>query len=303
MSARSTAAVVGVLGLLAALGPTPSTAASSERLGSKARAITVVAAGDIACPPGASSAARQCQQSATAELTRRISPDAVLALGDLQYDEGSLRDFRRSYDDAWGSLKPITYPVPGNHEYRTPGAAGYYRYFDGRQPGAPGYYTTTLGAWRVYALNSNCDQIDCGKEGHWLRSQLRAHPSRCSLLTMHHPRYSSGSEHGSDPHMRQFFATADNHGVELVLAGHDHDYERFRRMDADGNVREHGVMEVVSGLGGKSIYKLGQRVPGSAYSEDDHFGVLKLRLAPGAYRWAFKTVDGSTLDRGHRSCL
>src|SRR4051794_39743632 len=112
MSFRFLAAAVGVLGLMAVLGTTPSTAASSERAAGAGRAITVVAVGDIACPPGAARTDRQCQQSATAQLTRRISPDAVLALGDLQYDEGSLRDFRRSYDESWGPLKPITHPVP-----------------------------------------------------------------------------------------------------------------------------------------------------------------------------------------------
>jgi 3',5'-cyclic AMP phosphodiesterase CpdA len=274
----------------------------TPRTTARDRAFTVVAVGDIACPPGMTRTSRQCHQADTAALTEKIGPDAVLALGDMQYESGALSDFRHSYAESWGALKSITYPVPGNHEYRTAGAAGYYHYFRHRQPGAPGYYTTTLGSWRLYALNSNCDLISCGREARWLRRKLDKHPSRCALLTMHHPRYSSGSEHGSDPLDRRFFRIADRRGVEVALAGHDHDYERFRRMDADGHVTKDGIMQFVSGLGGRSIYPFGRRVPGSAYQFNHQFGVLKLRLERTSYHWAFKTVGGTTLDEGHRAC-
>ncbi len=263
--------------------------------------VTVVAVGDIACLPGQARTTTRCRQADTAALTRRLDPDAVLALGDLQYEDGRLSDFRQSYDDSWGRLKRRTHPLPGNHEYNTRGAAGYYRYFARRQPGAPGYYLRTLGAWKVYLLNSNCSKIDCRREHRWLRRALDANPGQCSLFALHHPRYSSG-EHGSQAGMRRFFAIADNHGVEMILSGHDHHYERFARMDADGQLRKRGVIQFVSGAGGKSHYSVTGRARGSRFVDDDTYGVLRLTLAPRSYGWAYTTVAGATPDTGSRSC-
>jgi acid phosphatase type 7 len=264
--------------------------------------VVVVAVGDIACPPGQRRTATSCRQGRTARLTSDLEPDAVLALGDLQYDSGSLAAFRRSYDKTWGDLRGITYPVPGNHEYRTPGARGYYRYFRARQPGAPGYYAVDLGDWRVYALNSNCSEIRCGREYRWLREDLAANPRDCSMFTLHHPRWSSGLEHGSDPGMQRFFALAYRHDVDLVLAGHDHDYERFKRMNPLGEPDPHGVLSIVSGAGGRSLYDFGDIEDGSAYRQSDAFGVLRLVLRPHRFRFSFREVDGTVADPGKRSC-
>jgi 3',5'-cyclic AMP phosphodiesterase CpdA len=199
-------------------------------------------------------------------------------------------------------LKSITYPVPGNHEYKTRGASGYFRYFHDQQPGSPGYYTRTIGAWQIFALNSNCDNISCHREYRWLRRNIAENPSTCSLFMMHHPRFSSGGEHGSSTAMRRFFSIADRHGVELILAGHDHDYERFTKMNADGEPRRNGVIQIVSGAGGKSLYRLGPRVDGSVYAEDSRYGVLKLSLASSSFSWAYKTLGGGTPDSGSRGC-
>lgn len=263
--------------------------------------VVVVAVGDIACSPRDPVTRSACRQQDTADLTRRIAPDAVLALGDLQYPEGTLRAFRRGYGRSWGDLKPITFPVPGNHEYKVPGAAGYYRYLRSRQPGPPGYYATDLGAWRIYALNSNCDRVDCRAERDWLVSDLRKNPHRCSLFTTHHPRYSSG-EHGDIAGMQGFFRIAVRHRVDLVLSGHDHHYERFRRMNAAGRPAPRGVMQVVSGAGGRSHYPAGPPTRGSAFIDDKAYGVLRLVLRQDRFRFAFKTVDGRTPDSGGRRC-
>ena len=261
--------------------------------------VKVVAVGDIACRPGDPVTPTTCQQAATARLAQQVNPRWVIALGDLQYPSGRLAAFEASYDVSWGALEPRTKPAPGNHEYYTAGAQGYYSYF-GRRP--PGYYATDVGSWRVYLLNSNCDRIDCGREQAWLRADLEAHPRTCSAIALHHPRYSSGEEHGSDPAMAGFWRIADNHGVDLALAGHDHDYERFYRMDADGHRAANGITGFVSGTGGKSLYGLGTRAPGSAYFQSSRFGVLVLWLGDGGFAWRYRTVDGVVRDAGDASC-
>lgn len=266
------------------------------------RRVEVVAVGDIACRPGAKVTAKTCRHRATARLTRRIAPDAVLALGDLQYEVGSLRAFRKSYDRSWGDLRRITYPTPGNHEYRTAGASGYYRYFSARTPDRPGHYAVDLGRWRAYVLNANCDQISCDRAARWLRRQLRRNPRDCSLIATHYPRYSTG-QHGNNRFMKRFYRIALRNRVDLVLAGHDHHYERFRRMNHRGGIAERGVMQFVSGGGGKSHYPAHGRARGSVHVEDDTFGVLRLVLRPGSFRYGFRGIDGSRQDNGIRSCV
>ena len=262
--------------------------------------VKVVAVGDIACPPGRPVTATTCRQRATARLAARNDPAYVLALGDNQYDSGRLAEYRGSYDQSWGALKGITRPLPGNHEYRTAGARGYYAYFN--RP-APGYYAWTAGTWRIYNLNSNCTKIDCAAETRWLRRDLEAHPRVCSAIAMHHARYSSGSEHGSDPSVRRFWEVAHAHHVDVALAGHDHDYERFARLDEAGHRAADGLLSFVSGTGGKSLYPLAQRLRASQYAQDTRFGVLVLSLGAGEFGWRYQTTDGVVRDSGSRSCV
>lgn len=259
---------------------------------------TVVAVGDVACPPGRPVTATACRQEATARLAARYAPHRVLALGDLQYREGSLRQFRAVYRPSWGRLKSVTRPVPGNHEYMTPGAAGYYSYFRRQRPG---YYAFDVGGWRVYALNSNCGHVDCGREVGWLRRDMVANPRRCTAVMVHHPLYSSGD--GDKSRVRPFWRVAYRHDTELVLAGHDHHYERFRRKDAVGNVVHDGVQSFVVGTGGRSLLPLrGPRARGSAFRDDDSFGVLALRLGEAGWAWAYTTIQGRVLDSGVGTC-
>ena len=191
--------------------------------------VTVVAVGDIACQPGDQPTSSSCRQAATARVARKIAPDAVLALGDTQYERGGFKAFRRSYDKSWGTLKRVTAAVPGNHEYHTAGAKGFYRYFG---LSSPGYRVTTLGSWRVYLLNSNCDFIDCAAERSWLEADLAAHPVTCSAIAMHFPRYSSGP-HGNNPSVSGFWRIARRHGVDLALAGHDEAQHRAETTEID----------------------------------------------------------------------
>ena len=261
----------------------------------------VVTVGDIACPPGSPPTATTCQQAATARLATSYHPRRVLALGDSQYDAGALRGYQNSYAHTWGALRSITKPVPGNHEYLTRGAAGYFAYFRNQQPGAPGYYAFDLGSWRIYALNSNCDRISCARQNRWLERDMARNPRRCTAITMHHPRYSSG-DHGSNSFLRPLWQTAQRHHTDLALAGHDHDYERFGRMDALGRPSRAGITSFVVGTGGRGLRDFGDTVTGSVVRDNRTFGVLALRLGKAAFAWEYKTVDGKVSDSGSRRC-
>ncbi|MDQ6687496.1 MAG: metallophosphoesterase [Actinomycetota bacterium] len=269
-----------------------------------ASATRVVVAGDIACPPGFPVAKTTCRQGATAALIRTLNPDLVIPLGDEQYETGSLADFQHSYARSWGSLLSRTYPVPGNHEYYTPGASGYYSYFAGRAAPAPGYYRISTNGWQLYLLNSNCNVISCPTEASWLDAEMIAHPTKCSLIAMHHPRFSSGAEHGSSTVVRGLWTVAYNHHADVALSGHDHDYERFARMDPNGSVQPtRGVLEFVAGTGGRSLYPRGATVTGSRYFENTVHGVLELTLASGQFSWSFRDIYGKVHDSGTYHCI
>lgn len=206
----------------------------------------VAAAGDIACSSsgadrGGSGTTDRCRQRAVSDLLAGTGLKAVLPLGDNQYERGSLQDYRRFFDASWGRVIEITHPVPGNHEYGTPGAAGYYAYFGGRAgPVGRGYYSYDVGTWHLIALNSECSHGGgCGTgsaQERWLRADLAAHRRTCTLAYWHRPRFSSGV-HGSDPSYRVFWQDLYAAGADVVLAGHDHDYERFAPQNPDGRAR------------------------------------------------------------------
>ena len=265
----------------------------------EADTVNVVTVGDIVCAADMAGTDTACQRSATADLASSLEPDAVVALGDLQYDEGQFDEFQRSWAPSWGRFDDIIAPVPGNHEYGTEAAGGYQRYFD-----TGPYYVREIGAWRFYLLDSNCDQIDCAQEATWLADDLAANPSACAAVAMHHPRWSSSAEHGSQEQVDGLWAAAVDGGVDLSLAGHDHDYERFAPIDAAGNVTgtDQGTTHFVVGTGGRSLYEIGDPQPGSEFAAGDSFGVLVLTLGPESFDWRFLDVSGEVLDKGQRAC-
>jgi hypothetical protein len=273
----------------------------------------IAAAGDIACDPasaayqGGAGIGGACRQRATSDLLVAGGYGAVLALGDLQYQNGAEAKFRASYDPTWGRVKAITRPVPGNHEYETRDAADYYAYF-GPAGGDPtrGYYSFDVGAWHVVALNSNCSAVGgClvgSPQERWLRDDLASHPARCTLAFWHHPRFSSGS-HGTDATYTAFWQALDDAGADVVLVGHDHDYERFAPQTPSGELDlERGIREFVVGTGGKSQRSFSTIRPNSQVRNATTFGILELTLGAAAYRWRYRPAVGSFTDSGATRC-
>jgi len=279
---------------------------------SSAQAV-VVAAGDIACPADKSllteekSSPGSCRMQDTAGLIGQVGPDAVLALGDNQYPSGSLKEYVASYEASWGKFKGMTFPVPGNHEYGSPEARGYFAYFGPRAGDADkGYYSYDLGAWHVIALNSECAHVGGCQQGspqeEWLRADLAAHPTRCTLAYWHKPRYSSGN-HGADVEMGDFWRDLMAAKAELVLSGHDHDYERLAPLDNDGQPSPQGVRAFVVGTGGDTHYKFQRPVAGSQFRLAGTFGLLKLTLHATSYDWSFlASPGGAVMDSGSAPC-
>jgi 3',5'-cyclic AMP phosphodiesterase CpdA len=261
----------------------------------------LVGAGDIA----------DCSEDGdtlTADLLETLD-GTVFTLGDNAYENGSLKQFEECYGPTWGrpSIKDRTRPVVGNHEYHTPGAEGYFRYFAGAagQRGQ-GWYLYDAGAWRIYVLNSNCAEIGGCESGspqeHWLGEDLAANPRRCVAAMWHHPRFSSG-EHGDAEEMTDIWRTLQDAGAELVLSGHDHSYERFGPQDASGRPDERGLVELVIGTGGRHAYDFLEPKPNSIVRETPVFGVVRLELGPDGWRFEFVPVPGDEFtDHGGGSC-
>ncbi len=267
--------------------------------------VRVAAAGDIACDPDVPRARGECADAETAELLE--GADAVLMLGDGQYPDGALERYRRGYGRTWGRFLDRTWPVPGNHEYGTRGARGYFAYF-GERAGPPGlgFYSVRLGGWRVLAVNSNCWAVGgCGPgspQYRWLIQELAAGQETCVLAFWHHPRFSWGRYRGYGP-VAPVWEALYQHGAELVLTAHDHNYQRFAQLDAAGRADERGVRQFVVGTGGRNLYRA--RRQGEVRPEllrDDRFGVLRLELYPDRYTWEFVTSRGEVLDRGASRC-
>jgi hypothetical protein len=276
----------------------------------------IAAAGDMACDPGASSfqggagGRTACHQQAVSNLVVGRDLAAFLPLGDAQYEDGALAKFQASYGLSYGRVKAISRPVVGNHEYLTPGAAGYFDYF-GSAAGerGKGWYSYDLGEWHLIALNSMCGQVGgCGPDspqGRWLKADLAAHPNACTLAFWHHPRFSSG-KHGSLTAVAPLWQALYQAGAELVLNGHDHVYERFAPQDPGGATDPaRGIREFVVGTGGANHYAFTTPagITNSQVRNADTFGVLELTLGHGGYQWRFLPDSGGTFaDSGSGIC-
>jgi hypothetical protein len=266
----------------------------------------LVGAGDIAGCPDSSGA------EATAKLIDKM-PGTVFAAGDLAYESGSLKEFQTCYQRTWGKFKDRTRPSPGNHEYNGTEAVGYFQYW-GTQAGEPrkGYYSYDLGRWHIIALNTNCNDQALGgcDEGSpqetWLREDLAAHPNSCTLAYGHHALFSSGvfSKHAIRPQLRPLWRDLYAAHADLVIAAHEHSYERFGPQDPDGHAdSQNGITEIVAGTGGRSHTLLGMATANSVVRNDNTYGVLKLTLSPAGYRFEFIPEAGRIFrDSGSGTC-
>lgn len=273
----------------------------------------VVMTGDISCnaarrlSAGEGPEGVRCGDGWTASVTAGMRPDAVVALGDIQYEDASLTDLSTYFESAWSPVMNVLYPVRGNHEYVTKGAAGHVEYFG---PMSAGYWWADMGAWRLIAVDSWClGQLFAGcsatsQQATWLAAQLDIAKTegRCAAVVMHHAPYSSGRL-GTDT-ARPFWRVAVEHGADLMVTAHDHLYERFARLGADGAPSPTGVPLFISGLGGAQSTPFSATVqPGSEFRQNDVHGVLDFVFAPGSFSWRFVSAsDSSVLDSGSADC-
>jgi hypothetical protein len=263
--------------------------------------LIVVAAGDVSAPEVA-------VQALTANLVESLHPAAVLVLGDAQYGEGTIEQFEHAYEPTWGRFKAITWPVPGNHEYKS-GGHGYFAYFGARAgEEARGFYSFDLGDWHFIALNTGdeCHAIGCDAESaqaKWLEADLAASTKKCTIAYWHHPRFGSG-HHGRFEPAATFWKILAAHHVELVLNGHEHLYERLAPMNAEGAPSVDGTTELIIGTGGIGFTEFnGTPEPTSVVHQNDTSGVMKLLLF--ADRWDAEFVPvlgGRFTDRVAGAC-
>ena len=265
------------------------------------QSAVLVGAGDIADCRDLSGA------EATAKLLEKI-PGTVMAVGDLAYPDGTKENFD-CYDRTWGRVKDRTRPAPGNHEFHSAGASFYFQYF-GPAAGDPkdGFYSYDLGTWHIIVLNSECVEVggcEAGsREEKWLRADLAAHPIACTLAYFHKPLFSSSGAHGDDLALKPFWQALYDANADVVISGHDHDYERFAPQTPNGfEDRGRGIREFVVGTGGKNHRPFGEPHRNSEVRDASAFGVLKLTLKPDSYDWKFIPEAGKTFtDSGTGYC-
>ncbi len=266
--------------------------------------FVLVAAGDIACPPPGTKTSSSCHHRETANLIKALKPDYVLALGDLQYDDGAYSQYTGagSYNDSWGvpEIKSITKPVPGNHEYHGSlsggDAAGYLQYW-GDKAGPPGkfFYSYNLGNWHIVALNSEISTSSTSEQTTWLKYDLEANKGqKCILAYWHQSRFSSGyhpSSTGTKPFWDELYAK----GADLVLSGHSHNYERFEPQNPDGGLDLiNGIIQITNGMGGDKYEAGKSKQPNQIVYQGTDYGILKVVLKSDSYDFQFIPDAGST---------
>jgi hypothetical protein len=256
---------------------------------------TFVGAGDIAV----------CGSRGTVETANLLDsiPGTVFTTGDNVYPVGSEQHYRDCYEPTWGRHRARTRPSPGNHEYEVPGAAGYFAYF-GLNAGSSGlgYYSYRVGAWRIFSLNSNVPADEASAQYQWLSAELAANTTPCALAYWHHPVVTMGPN-GESRHMRALWRLVYDRGVDVVLTGHDHGYQRFAPLNGDlQRDAQRGIRQFIVGTGGASLYGF-PTANQNAEVRGANWGVLKLTLSPDGYAWEFISIPGEPFrDTGDGVC-
>lgn len=285
------ASIATIASLVAVLVPFASAAAADP---------VFVGAGDIA-------SCSRTQDESTAKLLDGIA-GTVFAAGDNVYEKGTASEYKNCYGPTWGRHKSRTWPVPGNHEYETPGATGYYGYF-GSRAGDPrkGYYSFNIGAWHAVMLNSNCSAVGgCGAtspQGKWLRSDLAANPKACTIAVWHHPRFTSRRS-TPDGLTNSLWQALYQYGADVVVNGHQHNYERFAPQTPAGAAdASYGIRQFVVGTGGAALVGFSTTMKNSQVRNSGTYGVLRLTLHSSSYDFAFVPIAGQSFrDSGSASC-
>jgi hypothetical protein len=301
-SPRASAIAVASPSILPSRAPTASAGSSIGPDGSAAPlTVVLTGAGDIA-----DCSLAGAQQ--TSDLLLRET-GSFFTLGDNAYENGSAIDYSACYAPTWGRVLDRTIlPAAGNHDWNTDGAAGYRAYFGATAAGPDGatWYSMDVGAWHVVVLDSDCAKVGgcdaASPQGQWLTKDLAATDARCTLAIWHHPRFSSG-EHGSDPAVAPFWDLLDAAGADLIVNGHDHDYERFApQSPAGAELRPGGIREIVVGTGGAVLRPFHTIAANSEFRQAGTYGVLRLTLHPVNYDWEFVPVSGDIADSGSTPC-
>jgi hypothetical protein len=272
---------------------------------------TIVFAGDVACHSAPKTTGTSCRYGSgttgTAGLVTWLNPDHIGAMGDLQYEDGALADYNAYYQPTWGAFRAKTFPVPGNHEYHLTDAAGYFDYWGARAgTRAKGWYAKNLGRWLIIALNSEQAVNTSSEQYNWLKSLLdlnkgSSSPQNCVLAFWHKPRWSSDTQHGSNSSFGPLWSLLRAHHADVVVNGHAHVYERFRKQNAAGVADSGGIRQFTAGTGGKSEYGFGTPLANSQVRIVGS-GVLRLQLQADGYAWGFYDVARSVRDSGTTAC-
>lgn len=299
--------LVVVGGLSWALWPTPT--------------VRVIAVGDMSCdrndPDFANGLGQNgmCVAKAVSDLAIALKPEALLGLGDYQYEVPRREDFEEIYAQNFGRLRGITIPAVGNQEYRVSSASTFSEYFAAQLPSVKTYWAQQVGGWRVIVLDSNCSNLKGGcamgsPQQVWLDDELTRNPARCTLAMWHHPRWSNGII-GTDRRTDALVRTLYAHHADVILAGHEAQYERFPRLNPEGQADKQGLVQFVVGTGGQAMYtpSAQERLahaksspPKSAFVDFTQPGVLELDLKPTGWSWAYHSIAGNILDAGSDTC-
>lgn len=240
-----------------------------------------------------------------AEMTARLLDGiggTVFTTGDHAYPTGKREDFLTAYEPFWGRHRSRTRPCPGNHEYETDRARPYYDYFgDAAGPAGDGYYDYTVGSWLVLSLNSEVRSDPGSAQYEWVRTKLSAMPATGIVAYWHRPLFSSG-KNGPNPGLRHLWTLMHKYRVDVILNGHDHWYERFTLQNAEGVRDASGPRQFTVGTGGAELYPEGRVLTTSEVRIAGQYGVLRLDLGDGRYRWEFIGAGGGVLDSGEEAC-